>query len=1452
MQIIDGTSRPLAITYRAQPFTGRVYRTVLPQGLTCAEIIAQVPDLDTRRFLEIGTFCINGEVVPRELWTYVRPKSRNDIIVTMHMPIRGGAGQAVKDAVRIVAAIALVVVASLVTAGAAAGILGPSFAAGTLGAQILAGAISVGGALLLGAFVKPPSKPDEPEPELGGNAALIGNQLKRGTSVPRTVGTIRAFPPLLSQPLVDLDEYDEVVEAVYGFAGPHKLRDIKFGDVFADDIDPEFFQYQAYELLPGEGGIDDFTCIYLPLTGAQDGNDFTDYSRFERTITATGSVFIDKNLRETWPARSAAYFDQSDSIAFLSTPATPDIQYGDADFSIELNLEFDPNIGTAGTLYYIAGQALPNIPILTAADVSWYAFMETTGVLRFVVSDGSNFFTVTGTTNLTEVGEGDYYHILMQRVGNVLRIFVNEQQEGGDVVFTGEVPTINAAICLGTRRASATSQGWPGWLSGYRIQLGEAAYESGEFERPEIVYKPPLPTLITRYGKTAQPNIRLAKHQIDNGDDPDDQPSRDILSNQFVPERSSPAAQTVVARGRSLDEVWVTLTFAAGMSYFDDDFESDWFNGVAFRIRIRELGGKVWRNLPEVHVHDRRTAPFLRMLVFRWDNEVLPGGKATANPPSGKGWRAAYTSVPTQTITPAGIGGWEADEHFQASGSSVTYLAGQKNNGGNIASTGLRNIRLTTERAEFFLNTLVDKGPLEIEIRRSQLYIASKFNYTTYVMNTNPPDDSVANGVVDLFGYLTLSNSFRTLLKQSNAGDDIIVGRVASVWNTPPIARWGTFAPIYARIKGRNLDALSVKASGLVPDYDSDTERWEGLHATSNPAPHYRDILIGSLNDNRIPESLVNDQVLVEWRERCDEFGFTCDAVFENNTVERALEVVASCGYARPRQAELWDVAQDRDFTFVNPVQMFTPRNMRNFRWEKAFLRQRPDGLRVKFTDAAEDYTERTIIVPRPDLLGAATSRLEEIRYEGLVSERNAVTKAVYDQRQVTERFTFYYGEVDAEHLVCRRGDLVLVQHDTLDRFAGYSRILSTTKVDGEITSITLDGSVLQPSELRFFEASPVFFSGGSIDFFSDSIGIVIRRKDGTSITLSAALSPNGFVLYPTIPIDDSDNLIERECLVMMGRLLKTSRRMVVFDIQPRTDLTAQITFVDEAPAVWDFPPELPSQPPAISSVRLYQQYADIVYTPDPGRVQLFQQYADIVYTPDPGRVQLFHQYVEVVYTPAFDLFVPEGTLEGELYHVRTITATTQTIGPVSSIREGDLLVLFDIANGAAPQPVTVLADGFAQLFNMVSGTGNTRVIGSYKIADGAESYTALTGMNGVSSNQKILAVYRKHLVPISSIAVATTTPEFNTGGNPTPQVIPAGAMATPCIAFGCYASGTPAAPIDPRTFTPTKDREHTVTSGFTMYLASKIFNVSSEDVTIDMDNEGAANILAGFVLECM
>src|SRR5690606_5007743 len=75
--------------------------------------------------------------------------------------------------------------------------------------------------------------------------------------------------------------------------------------------------------------------------------------------------------------------------------------------------------------------------------------------------------------------------------------------------------------------------------------------------------------------------------------------------------------------------------------------------------------------------------------------------------------------------------------------------------------------------------------------------------------------------------------------------------------------------------------------------------------------------------------------------------------------------------------------------------------------------------------------------------------------------EPDAIRRAEYDQMQAQLRSTFYTFDAAAESILCRRGDLIAVQHDMLMSRAGSARVLGVeTDGSGSVTALHLDGVV--------------------------------------------------------------------------------------------------------------------------------------------------------------------------------------------------------------------------------------------------------------------------------------------------------------------------------------------------------------------------------------------------------
>lgn len=190
-------------------------------------------------------------------------------------------------------------------------------------------------------------------------------------------------------------------------------------------------------------------------------------------------------------------------------------------------------------------------------------------------------------------------------------------------------------------------------------------------------------------------------------------------------------------------------------------------------------------------------------------------------------------------------------------------------------------------------------------------------------------------------------------------------------------------------------------------------------------------------------------------------------------------------------------------------------------------------------------------------------------------------------------------------------------------------------------------------------------------------------------------------------------------------------------------------------------------------------------------------------------------------------------------------TSTATTITAPSGIQTNDFIILLDRATNLSSMPLTAVPSGFTSIVN-TTNTTTVRQLASYKLADGTEGGTSITGMSGDLGAVKVMFVFRGNPA-ITSANISTPNAE-GTDGNPAAQSVTASGATAPVIVFGCYGSD---AAIATRSFTPAKNDELSSTTAVAvLWLAFRIDNNLGQDTTIDMDDTGNANILQSFYAE--
>src|SRR5882672_6770293 len=196
---------------------------------------------------------------------------------------------------------------------------------------------------------------------------------------------------------------------------------------------------------------------------AQDVVDFPDSSMYARGVSGPGAVFIDR--KDDALRGAAAYFGGSGG-AYLTTPSVTGFNLGVLDWSVDCFFECD---GTSGQEVHICGQTNT---ALTFSDSSFRLYKSDADLMVLEVSDATAFITVS---SISEISFGRH-HVLVCRVSNVLRMFIDGLKQGPDVPITGSTPIVPLPFNIGARGNNIASNAWIGWIDEFRfMEIGRAS-----------------------------------------------------------------------------------------------------------------------------------------------------------------------------------------------------------------------------------------------------------------------------------------------------------------------------------------------------------------------------------------------------------------------------------------------------------------------------------------------------------------------------------------------------------------------------------------------------------------------------------------------------------------------------------------------------------------------------------------------------------------------------------------------------------------------------------------------------------------------------------------------------------------------------------------------------------------------------------------------------------------
>lgn len=396
---------------------------------------------------------------------------------------------------------------------------------------------------------------------------------------------------------------------------------------------------------------------------------------------------------------------------------------------------------------------------------------------------------------------------------------------------------------------------------------------------------------------------------------------------------------------------------------------------------------------------------------------------------------------------------------------------------------------------------------------------------------------------------------------------------------------WGTLATRFLRntiftdkrhvflelkIKATNqlsgtIQDLSGVVSSALEVYDPDTTSWS-WQLTNNPAWVFTDMLIGQVNKKAVEKSRLHLPSILAWADFCDEIPtppptqtyadkrFTTNFVLDfSTTLQAVLNQVAGAAQASlnlidGKYGVLIDKLQS------TPVQIFTPRNSKDFSSTRLYS-PRPHALKIKYVDPGSDWSvvETTVYDSGYDEVTA--TEFEEMTTFACTSPEQAWRFGRYMLFQNRLRQETISLTVDFEHLVCTRGDYVQITQDVMRVGGTPARVKS---VVGSI--VTIDDALEIDLDLDY----------GYV-FRSSSTGVI------TTDTCSP-IEPRIFDLDGDIPAVGD--------LIIIGEVGSVVYDCMVKAIAPNDDLSASITLVERAAAIYDYESTgvLPTYSPQLSA----------------------------------------------------------------------------------------------------------------------------------------------------------------------------------------------------------------------------------------------------------------------------
>lgn len=483
--------------------------------------------------------------------------------------------------------------------------------------------------------------------------------------------------------------------------------------------------------------------------------------------------------------------------------------------------------------------------------------------------------------------------------------------------------------------------------------------------------------------------------------------------------------------------------------------------------------------------------------------------------------------------------------------------------GGGYAETTCRYVSIDSRGCRVFLDPdQWPEGEYEIRVKRGvALYYPY---YSSFDVNgsTAPYGYNGNANNSDYFNYYQDADLYKVVIGQKNYRSDCTIEAFQTIANEAPFDETG-MCTVAIALPNSQISSIYAEFTRYAVTWDGSS--WTNTPVpTQNPAALYRQLLLGECNAKLVPGECLDEDGLADWYENCVINGYQCNAVLQGRVIDVPKQMLATCGFASPRDSESYGVVQDRD-TSAEPVRyIISPANSRDT-GTKQELPDLPDAIRAEFNDESQSYAVEHVIIYRDGMSAATAKVFETITYQGFTALAKVQQRALFDLRQAQFRQVRYNRVVGFDGIVLDRGELVGLSCDVIDGDKAAGWITAITTVGPDVVSITLD-NVMPWSVSQGLEGVDDFSAITDLVDISEPMGVAIRIPGAPALLKQVSDISDSNVCTFTTPFALAGSGLAVDQLVAAGRWGSVMRRCKVMSVKPKGLSQRAVVLADEAP----------------------------------------------------------------------------------------------------------------------------------------------------------------------------------------------------------------------------------------------------------------------------------------------